>query len=121
MSIAIFGTYSYWNDGIAWKDFAERGEDLLGVVYAAADRWFVHKERLIVEDAIGVDVEDVQELINTRYEQLIEAHQKNSRVGQLRTAIRHCEQWLENRDAETIRLTQQLAANKAELKELLND
>ena len=118
MGIAIFGSYSDWNDGMVWKDFSERGEDLVGVVNEAAARWFSNKEDMIIEAAIGVDLEEVRLLVNARYNELIEAHKRKQRIETLKTSIRHCEEWLSNRDAESIRLTQLLADNLSELKEL---
>lgn len=117
MSIAIFGSYSYWSDGICWRDFSERG-DLQTVVEEAAQRWFSYKEGMIIEDAIGEDVEKVRLLVTDRYEQLVFNDKRHRRIQTLKTSVRHCQQWLDNRDAETERLTKQLAEHTAELEEL---
>lgn len=114
MTIAIFGTCGYWNDGHAWKDFSERGE-LADVVANAAQLWFHHQEEMIIEEAIGVDVDEVQILIEDRYNGLIKEDQRRRRIETLRVSVRHCQQWLANRDAETERLTKQLAEHTAEL------
>lgn len=117
MSIAIFGAYSYWNDGHAWADFSERGE-LDTVVGNAAQRWFNYREQMIIEDAIGADVNEMQMLIKNRYDELIKEDQRSRRIETLKVSVRHCQQWLDNRDAETERLTKQLAEHTAELEEL---
>ena len=117
MSIAIFGSYSYWNDGIGWSEFSERGE-IKEVVENAANRWFKYKESMIIEDVIGVDASEIQTLIEDRYHQLIEEDKLCRRIHILKVSIRHSQQWLDNRDAETERLTKLIAENTAELLEL---
>lgn len=119
MKIAVFGDYGYWNDGHGWQGFGESGTEE-AVVVQLASAWAGHDEGFVVEDAIGITVEDARTKIEQAYHFLLEEGKRKTRMTQLKTSIRHAEMWLENMDTEKLRQEQSLVRCRAELEELEN-
>lgn len=119
MKIAVFGDYGYWNDGHGWRGFGETGTEE-AVVVQLASLWAGHDEGFVVEDAIGISVEEARVKIGQAYHYLLEESKRKTRITQLKQSIRHAEMWLENMHTEKLRQEESLVRCSAELKELEN-
>lgn len=117
--IAIFGDYSYWNDGIGWSEFSERGTEK-EVITQAVERWLIYREEMRVHTAIGVGFTstEAQTKINQVYQYLVGEENRKREITQLNTAITNDTNWLANVENEKAVRSQRLAANIKQLEEL---
>lgn len=100
--IAVFGEYGYWCDGRGWKAFGETGTEE-AVVVQLASIWAGHDEGFVVEDTIGIDIEEARTKIEQSYHYLLEEQKRNIRISQLNAAIKHSKNWLDNMESEKAR------------------
>lgn len=115
--IAIFGDYSYWNDGIGWSEFSERGTEQ-EVITQAVERWLIYRENMTITDAIGITSDEAQTKINQVYQYLVGEENRKREITQLNTTITNDTNWLANVESEKAIRSKRLAANITQLGEL---